>query len=86
MLGFIGTMLEISWRFLCYVFIFNVFIALIKSGKGTIRELRDTVVMAIKVGIQKLQGWLFTKYKEQGQSTEKEVKDERCPGTANGNS
>ena len=63
MLGLIELLLRLTWKVLVTAFIFSLFIGLIKSGTGNIRNIRDTLVMAINIGIKRLQGWLFEKYK-----------------------
>lgn len=72
MLGFIGGLIGLSFKILLTCFAVSVFVALIRNGKSTIRDLRDTLVMGIKVGTAKLQGWLFKKWKE----TEKAKEDD----------
>ena len=68
MFNLIGQMINLTWKVMSFTFIVNVFWALMKSGKDTIRDFRDTLVMAIKVGIQKAQKWLFAKYTENKES------------------
>lgn len=72
MLGFMTGLLGIAWRILMFFVVIELFITIIKSGKGTIRDIRDTAIMAIKVGITKIQSWLFTKYKEQEEKKQQE--------------
>lgn len=64
MFNLFGQMINLTWKVLSFTLVINIFWALMRSGNDTIREFRDTIVMAIKVGIQKLQKWLFEKYKE----------------------
>ena len=68
MFNLFGQMINLTWKVLSFTFVINIFWALMRSGKDTIREFRDTIVMAIKVGIQKCQKWLFEKYKENKES------------------
>lgn len=68
MFNLLGQMINLTWKVLSFTLVINIFWALMRSGKDTIRELRDTIVMAIKVCIQKLQKWLFEKYKENKES------------------
>lgn len=65
MFGLLGQMLVMSWKMFGFAMTLSLFWALLKSGKDTLRDIRDTVIMAIKVGTRKLQEWLFKKYKEQ---------------------
>ena len=71
MIGLIGSLINLSWRILSFVLVINIFLALIRSGKDTVRDLRETTVMAIRLGISKLQRWLFNKYKEQDKKPDK---------------
>ena len=73
MLNLIGQLISLSWKMLSFCLVINVFWALIRSGKDTIRDIRTTIVMGIRVGISKIQKWLFEKYKEQ---TKEEPKQE----------
>lgn len=68
MFNLIGQMINLTWKVMSFILIINVFWALMRSGKDTIRDFRDTLVMAIKVGIQKVQKWLFKKYSENKES------------------
>lgn len=65
MFGLMGQMLGLSWRIFGFAMTMSLFWALIRNGKDTIRDIRDTLVMAIKLGTRKIQRWLFKKYKEQ---------------------
>lgn len=68
MFNLLGQMINLTWKVLSFTLVINIFWALMRSSKSTVRELRDTIVMAIKVCIQKLQKWLFEKYKENKES------------------
>jgi hypothetical protein len=68
MFNLLGQMINLTWKVMSFTFVINIFWALMRSGKDTIKELRDTIIMAIKVGIQKVQKWLFTKYSENKES------------------
>lgn len=62
MIGFMVGLLGVAWRILMFTVVIELFITIIKSGKGTIRDIRDTFIMAIKIGVTKVQSWLFEKY------------------------
>lgn len=78
MLGFMGGLLGMAWRILMFVLMIELFITIVKSGKGTIRDIRDTLIMAIKVGVTKLQSWLFAKYKEQEEKKHEEARNSKA--------
>ena len=74
MLGFVGWMVGIAWKALMVAMAFTLFKVIVTSGKGTIKEMCDTLIAAIRVGTAKLQAWLFSKYKEtNGQQKEEQV-------------
>lgn len=75
MFGLMGQMLCLSWRIFGFAMTMSLFWALIRNGKDTIRDIRDTLVMLIKVGTNKLQAWLFKKYKEQCEEPKEEKKE-----------
>lgn len=64
MFGLIEWLIRISWKILTTVFMFSIFIALIKGGTGTIREWRDIAVEGIRLGTSKLHYWIFKKNRE----------------------
>lgn len=64
MLNFFGSLIGSTVKCLSLVLAVNIVMLLLRGGKETIRDLRDTILMAIKVLIQKTQAWLFKQYKE----------------------
>lgn len=75
MFGLMGQMLGLSWRIFGFAMTMSLFWALIRNGKDTIQDIRDTLIMLIKVGISKLQSWLFKKYKEQCEEPKEKPKE-----------
>ena len=72
MLNLVGGALNLAWRILVFMFAMSLFWGLVKGGKSTIKDIRDTTLMAIKVIVKKLQTWLFNKYKEEPVKERKE--------------
>ena len=72
MLDFLGSILHVAGRFLGYILVINLFLLILKGGRETMRDLRDTTLMGIKVLIQKTQTWLFNKYEEQNKKPTEE--------------
>ena len=70
MLTFLTTMLELAGKALIFYLIVKLTFMIIGKGKGTIQDVLDTLLMGVKVLIQKIQLWLFTKYKEPGKEEE----------------
>ena len=64
MLEFLGSLLQLAGKILLFYLIVKLIFMIMKKGKGTIQDLLDTIMMAMKVMIQKIQIWLFDKYKE----------------------
>jgi len=63
MLTLIEWCISITWKILCLSFVLGVFGALLRNGRGTIKQMIETCAMALKVGLDRLQSWLFSKYK-----------------------
>lgn len=57
-------MINLLWKTLSFSLVVSIFFALLRSGKDTVKTIRDTVIMVIRVGCKRLQCWLFDKYKE----------------------
>lgn len=62
MLDFLWSLVGFSLKVLGIVLAINLVILIVKGGRETMRDLRDTVCMAIKVGLTKTQAWLRSKY------------------------
>ena len=64
MLEFVGSLLQLSGRILIFYLIIKLIMMMLKKGKGTIQDLLDTLMMGMRVLIQKIQRWLFSQYEE----------------------
>ena len=76
MFGMLSQMLGLAWKILSFGLVVSLFFGLMRGGKDTIRNIRDTLVLAIKVAFMKIQKWLFNKYKEQSEDKPAEPKSE----------
>ena len=63
-MSFLGTICGFALKVIGFTIAINLIILLVRGGKETIRDIRETILMAIKVGIQKAQSWLFRHYQE----------------------
>jgi hypothetical protein len=63
MLDFIWGLIGLSVKVLAVALAINVLILILKGGRETMRDVRETILMGFKVGIQKLQVWLSRKYR-----------------------
>jgi len=63
MLDFIWGLIGLSVKVLAVALAINILILILKGGRETMRDVRETILMAFKVGIEKLQLWLSRKYR-----------------------
>lgn len=62
MLDFLWSVVGFSLKILGIVLAINLVILIVKGGRETMRDFRDTICMAIKVGLSHAQTWLRSKY------------------------
>jgi hypothetical protein len=65
MFAFLGAMLAIVGKFLGIILVINIFMLFIKGGKDMIVQLRDTTLMAVKLGLDKTQRFLWKHYNKE---------------------
>lgn len=73
MLTFAIGLLNLAWKTLLLVAVVTLMRTICKNGKDFVRDLGETIGMAVRVANQKVKEWLWKKYNETGEEPKKET-------------